>query len=153
MVFRFVWPGKTKNGQLRALADDYLERLRHFVRCEITEVRAAGDVETTAGIELESKRISDRLRPGDFSVLLDSEGVERSSQDLADEITRWEKEGVKAMTFIVGGAGGVSANLRGRISSNWSLSRLTFTHEMARVLLLEQLYRAYTIARGLPYQK
>lgn len=153
MHFRVVWPGRIRNTQLQALASDYLERLRHFVRCEITEVRDAGKVRTKAGIELESKRISDRLRPGDFTVLLDSEGSEWSSQQLAEEIKRWENQGPREVVFIVGGAGGVSSELRRKVNHKWSLSRLTFTHEMARVMLLEQLYRAYTIVRGLPYQK
>src|SRR3990170_766641 len=151
MHFQAVWPGRIKNAHLQALASDYLERLRHFVRFEVIEVRDAGNIETKAGIELESKRISDRLRPGDYWVLLDSEGTQWSSWELAEQVKRWENKGVKEVVFIVGGAGGVSPDLRRKVGHHWSLSRLTFTHEMARVVLLEQLYRAYTIVRGLPY--
>jgi 23S rRNA (pseudouridine1915-N3)-methyltransferase len=72
---------------------------------------------------------------------------------LAKEIQRWQDSGTKEVTFIVGGPNGVSTELSARASKRWSLSRLTLTHEMARVVLLEQLYRAYTIIHGLPYQK
>jgi len=105
------------------------------------------------GIDKDSKRISDGLRQGAVNVLLDPAGAEWSSEQLAREIQRWQDGGTKEVTFIVGGPNGVSKELAARASRRWRLSRLTLTHEMARVVLLEQLYRAYTIIHGLPYQK
>jgi 23S rRNA (pseudouridine1915-N3)-methyltransferase len=152
MRFRIIWPGKTKDARLRALIEDYAGRLSHFVRCEVTELKEPGRVDK-AGIDKETKRISDGLRPGAVTVLLDPEGAEWTSQQLADQVRSWETNGIKEVAFIVGGPHGVGPELVMRADKRWSLSRLTLTHEMARVLLLEQLYRAYTIVHGLPYQK
>ena len=76
-----------------------------------------------------------------------------SSQDLAGEIERWQNSGVKEVAFVIGGADGLSSEVAELADSTLSLSFLTFTHEMARVILVEQLYRAYTILRGFPYQR
>jgi 23S rRNA (pseudouridine1915-N3)-methyltransferase len=148
-----IWTGKTRDARLRALIDDYLKRLSHFARCEISEFRESPGSERKLGIDKDSKRISDGLREGAVNVLLDPKGVEWNSEQLAKEIQRWQDIGTKEVAFIVGGSNGVSAELSARANKRWSLSRLTLTHEMTRVLLLEQLYRAYTIIHGLPYQK
>ena len=152
MRFRIIWPGKTRDARLRALIQDYVDRLSHFVRCEITELREVGRDDKT-GIDKETKRISDALRPGAITVLLDPEGTEWTSQQLARQVTSWEGSGIKEVAFVVGGPHGFARELVLRADKRWSLSRLTLTHEMARVLLLEQLYRAYTIIHGMPYQK
>ena len=153
MRLRVIWTGKTRDAHLRALVDDYLKRLSHFTRCEIAELRESGGSEKSRGIDKDSKRISDGLREGAVNVLLDPEGTQWTSPQLAKEIQRWQNSGTKEVTFIVGGPSGVSAEISKRASKRWSLSRLTLTHEMSRVVLLEQLYRAYTIINGLPYQK
>ena len=152
MRVRVIWPGKTRDARLRSLIDDYVERLSHFVRCEVTELREEGR-DDKVGIDKESKRISDALRPGAVAILLDPEGVQWTSHELADQVRRWESNGIKEVAFIVGGPSGFSPQVLKRIDKRWSLSRLTLTHEMARVLLLEQVYRAYTIIHNLPYQK
>lgn len=148
---RVIWPGKTKDARLRALINDYLERLAHFVRCEIIEIREAA--ETRTGIDKYSQRISDRLSPDTTTVLLDPQGIEWTSEELAAQVRRWENSGTKEVAFIVGGPSGIARELSSPMNQRWSLSRLTLTHEMARVVLLEQLYRAYAINHGLPYQK
>ncbi len=152
MRFRIIWIGKTRDARLRALIDDYAERLSHFVRCEVTELREFGGTDKT-GIDKETKRISDALRPGSMTVLLDQDGAEWTSPQLADEVRRWEGNGIKEVAFVIGGPNGIAGDFKSRVDKRWSLSRLTLTHEMARVLLFEQLYRAYTIIHGLPYQK
>lgn len=152
MRFRIVWTGKTRDARLRALIDDYAERLSHFVRCEVVELRELGRSDKS-GIDKETKRISDALRSGSVTVLLDPDGVEWTSQQLAAQVKGWEGNGTKEVAFVVGGPNGVTDDFKSRADKRWSLSRLTLTHEMARVLLFEQLYRAYTIIHGLPYQK
>jgi len=153
MRLRVVWTGKTKDAHLKALADDYLKRLSRFGKCEIAEFRESADAGKKLGIDKDSKRISDGLHDGAVNVLLDPDGVEWTSPELAAEIQRWQDGGTKEITFIVGGPAGVSQELLARATKRWSLSRMTFTHEMTRVILLEQLYRAYTIIHRLPYQK
>jgi 23S rRNA (pseudouridine1915-N3)-methyltransferase len=152
MRFRIIWTGKTRDARLRALIEDYAERLSHFVRCEVTEIKERGRTDKT-GIDNETKRISDALRPGSLTVLLDPAGAEWTSHELAAQVKSWEDNGVKEVAFVIGGPNGFGPELLARADKRWSLSRLTLTHEMARVLLLEQLYRAYTIVHGLPYQK
>lgn len=150
MRFRFIWIGKTRDARLRALIEDYLQRLGHFVRYEVVELREGP---ARAGIEEERKRIIGALHPDALTVLLDVSGREWGSPELAAEVEKWQNSGLKEVAFIIGGPDGVAPEVTERASLRWSLSRLTLTHEMARVVLIEQLYRAYTIIHGLPYQK
>jgi 23S rRNA (pseudouridine1915-N3)-methyltransferase len=152
MRLQIIWPGKTKDARLKALIDDYSDRLSHFVRCEVVELREESRSDR-AGIDRESARISDALRSGAVKVVLDPAGVEWTSHDLANQVRKWENSGIKEVAFIIGGPRGLSEEVCARADKRWSLSRLTLTHEMARVLLFEQLYRAYTIVHNLPYQK
>ena len=152
MRLRIVWTGKTRDQRLHDLVADYSRRLAHFTRLEITELRESGRV-GKAGIDKDTERISDALRPGSLKVLLDPEGTEWTSHDLASLIANWENSGIKEVAFVIGGPLGFPADFVKQADKRWSLSRLTLTHEMARVLVIEQLYRAYTIIQGLPYQK
>ncbi|MFN2454023.1 MAG: 23S rRNA (pseudouridine(1915)-N(3))-methyltransferase RlmH [Pyrinomonadaceae bacterium] len=153
MRVRLIWIGKTRDANLRALAEEYLKRLTRFTRCEVTELAAPRARTERECKEDEGRRICEALRPDTLTVLLDVEGRAWSSQELAGEVEKWQDSGVKEAAFIIGGAYGVSMKVRERANVVWSLSRLTLTHEMARVVLLEQIYRAYTIIHGLPYQK
>ena len=153
MRLRLVWVGKTRSEPLRSLIDDYLRRLSRFARCEVTELREGAGADDRAVMAEEGKRITDALPANSFVVLLDVEGRQWSSPELAAELDRWQNEGRKEVAFVVGGHLGVSDEVKARADVRWSLSRLTLTHEMARVVLAEQLYRGFTILRGLPYQK
>jgi 23S rRNA (pseudouridine1915-N3)-methyltransferase len=151
MRIHFIWPGKTKDEHLRALVAEYLKRLSRFVRCQVIETReASGD---HSAVEKEAKRILEAIPAGSLTVLLDVKGSEWSSPELADEVTRWEGDSIKEVAIVIGGPDGIGQEVSERAQKRWRLSRLTLTHEMARVVALEQLYRAYTIKRGLPYQK
>jgi 23S rRNA (pseudouridine1915-N3)-methyltransferase len=152
MRLRFIWPGKTKDEHLRALVTEYLKRLQRFVRCEVIETREVPG-SNPAGMQKESQRILDAIPANSLVVLLDVRGRERTSHQLADEVRGWENDSVKEVAIVIGGQDGFSSEVAERANQRWRLSRLTLTHEMARVLVLEQVYRAYTINRGLPYQK
>jgi 23S rRNA (pseudouridine1915-N3)-methyltransferase len=147
MRLRFIWPGKTKDEHLRTLVDEYLKRLTRFVRCEVIETREG------AGVDKDSQRILEAIPAASVALLLDVKGLEWSSQELADEVRRWEHDSIKEVAIVIGGPEGLSAEVAARAQKRWRLTRLTLTHEMARVVAVEQLYRAYTINRGLPYQK
>ena len=146
MKFRFLWVGKTKDKSWRALQEEYFARLSHFVRCEIVEIKDSGN-------EMEGKLISEKLNQSTFVCLLDVKGRSISSPDLAKNIENWQNRGLKEVTFVIGGAEGVASEVVEMADYSLSLSFLTFTHEMARVVMLEQLYRAFTIIKGFPYQK
>ena len=151
---RLIWVGKTKNEHMRALLNDYSLRLGRFVRCEVTELRESASKDARAVVAEEGRRIADALGAESVLVLLDVEGERRwSSPELAAQVERWQSEGKKEIAFVIGGHLGVAPELKARATVRWSLSRLTLTHEMARVVLVEQLYRAYTIIKGFPYQK
>lgn len=150
MKFKFVWIGKTRDRQWKALQDQYLKRLSHFVKCEISELKESSP---PGRPDIEGERILEIVNQKTFVVLLDVTGGAMSSQDLAGKVEGWQNRGLKEITFVVGGANGVSREVAERADIGLSLSFLTFTHEMARVVLLEQLYRAYTIIKGFPYQK
>ena len=150
MKFRFIWVGKTRDKNYLALQDEYLRRLSHFVRCEIIEVKESAQHEDK---EIEGKRILEKVNQTPFVCLLDVEGRKLSSPQLANEVEKWQNAGMKEVTFIIGGAEGVSPEVARRANDRLSLSFLTFTHEMARVVLFEQLYRSFTIIKGFPYQK
>lgn len=152
MRLRFIWPGKTKDEHLRALATEYLKRLQRFVSCEAIETRQVAGSDKSS-VEKESQRILDAIPVHSMIVLLDVDGHEWSSQELAAEVRRWENDSIKEVAIVIGGQDGVSSEVAARAQKRWRLSKLTFTHEMARVVAVEQLYRAYTINRGLPYQK
>ncbi|HMS40918.1 MAG TPA: 23S rRNA (pseudouridine(1915)-N(3))-methyltransferase RlmH [Pyrinomonadaceae bacterium] len=146
MKFRFLWIGKTKQKNWLALQEEYLQRLSHFVKFEIVELKDAGK-------EIEGKLILDKLNQSQFICLMDVKGRSISSHDLAAEIEKWQNRGLKEIVFIIGGAEGVASEVVERADNSLSLSFLTLTHEMARVVLLEQIYRAFTIIKGFPYQK
>jgi 23S rRNA (pseudouridine1915-N3)-methyltransferase len=152
MHLRFIWPGKTKDERLRSLAAEYLKRLSRFTRCEVVEVRESRKRDAAA-VEKESRRVADAIPDGSLVLLLDLNGTEWSSKELADQVQRWENESLKELAIVIGGPQGIGEEVQARARMRWRLSRLTLTHEMARVLALEQVYRAYAINRGMPYQK
>lgn len=146
MIFRFIWVGKTKDKNWRALQEEYFARLSHFVRCEIVEIKDS-DKET------EGKLILEKANQSSFVCILDVKGRSISSPELAKTVENWQNRGLKEIAFVIGGAEGLASGVVEKADYSLSLSFLTFTHEAARVILLEQLYRAYTIIRGFPYQK
>jgi 23S rRNA (pseudouridine1915-N3)-methyltransferase len=150
MRFRFVWIGKTKDKNWRALQEEYCRRLSHFIKFETTEIKDSAPHE---GSEIEGKRILENLNQSTFVCLLDVKGRESSSHELAELIEKWQNRGLKEIAFVIGGAAGVSNEVVEKADYSLSLSRLTLTHDMARVVLIEQLYRAFTIIKGFPYQK
>ena len=152
MKLRFIWPGKTKDERLRSLVNEYLKRLSRFTRCNLAEVRES-TTRDTAAVAKEHGRIAEAIPSGSLVVLLDLQGREWSSKELANQVQRWENESVKEVAIVIGGPEGVNDQIQARAQMRWRLSRLTLTHEMTRVIAVEQIYRAFTINRGLPYQK
>src|SRR4051812_38421549 len=102
MRIRFIWPGKTRDEHLRALVAEYLKRLTRFVRCEVIETReSAGD---GSGVKKESERILSAVPPGSLLVVLDLNGRQRTSHELAEEVRQWENDSIKEVAIVIGGA-------------------------------------------------
>ena len=137
----------------RQAADDYAGRLRRYVSLNEFEVREASRAPTIAAQRAEeAKRLRARISPGTTVVALSREGSGWSSGELARQVERW-RIASRPVVLLVGGSNGLDAALLAGAQLRWSLSPLTLPHELARVVVLEQLYRAFTILRGEPYHK
>ncbi|MGA9773386.1 MAG: 23S rRNA (pseudouridine(1915)-N(3))-methyltransferase RlmH [Blastocatellia bacterium] len=155
MRLRFVWVGKTKRAPIKELIGEYLDRLARFAQVEIVELRDRDNVGTIAQriIDKEGEDILARTVSDPFVIALDERGREMDSLQMAEFIEKHRLTGTKQITFIVGGHSGLSDAVRKRADAVLALSRMTLTHEFARALLVEQVYRAFTIIYDLPYQK
>ena len=137
----------------RAAADDYLRRLRRYATPTEREVREASRAPTVPLQRAEeAARLKTRLADGSSVVALAREGTGWSSRELARQLDRWLLA-ARPLAFVIGGSAGLDPSLIARADARWSLGPLTFPHELARIIVLEQLYRAFTILRGEPYHK
>ena len=139
MKLRIVWVGETKNPHISSLSTDYADRIRHFLPLEISEVK--------------EEKLSSALEKSDRVVVLDPKGKPWTSGQVAEFVQQHMTSDPRRLTFVIGDFAGLPPELKKRADVQWALSPLTFTHELARVLLLEQLYRALTIIHNLPYSK
>ncbi len=139
MRYRIVAVGRMKNAALRAVCDEYLDRLRHYTKVEEHEAK-------------DEARVLGAVPEGARLVALTRRGDEWSSVQLAEWTERWEMDG-RDVVFALGGADTLPDEVLRKAERLWSLSQLTLPHEVARVVLYEQLYRAHTIRRGEPYHR
>jgi 23S rRNA (pseudouridine1915-N3)-methyltransferase len=154
MKLLLLWIGKTKDRRLLELIDDYLHRLAKYVKYDVLELAATrAALERAALLEAEAKSLLGAISPGAYKIALDEQGKQLSSVGLAHLIEQRQNAGTRELAFIIGSHFGLAARVKDQADMIWSLSALTFTHEMARLVLAEQLYRAYTIIHGHPYQK
>jgi 23S rRNA (pseudouridine1915-N3)-methyltransferase len=145
MRWHIIAIGKPKLEFARLGIEEYAARLKPFVPVTMHYLKAASP-------EAESLALLDRSK-GMLRVVLDERGAHVPSRELAQKITNWEVQGPRDYALLVGGAEGHSEALRQAAGWMWSLSKLTLQHELALVVALEQLYRAYTIKAGLPYHR
>jgi len=148
--------GKTKEQYLAAGIDDFGVRLRRFAQLELPVLKEKKNTakEDTARQQNEEGQILLGSVPLSARIVaLAPAGKQLSSEELADLLSRWEDQGVREIAFLIGGPTGLAAELVQRADYVLSLSRMTFTHEMARLLVLEQLYRAFSIKAGTGYHK
>ena len=154
MKITLLFTGKTKPDYLRQGVADYTRRIGHFVSLEIIEIqdqRKTGQVPGKKIMEYERDRIMNRLGPEDFVILLDERGTQLSSAELAGTIEEKAMQSVKKLVFVTGGAFGFDQKVYDRANMLLSVSKMTFSHQLIRILFLEQLYRAFTMIKGHPY--
>ncbi len=142
MRLKVAWVGKTKEAAIQSLGTEYLKRLQRYVSTEAYETS-----DETALLKLADK--ATRTTP--VLVLLDSKGKQVSSEELAELLRRHQDRGTQELIFAIGPADGWSDAARKRANSILSLGKMTLPHELARVVVLEQLYRGFTILAGHPY--
>ena len=156
MRLRILWVGKTKNAPIRALCADYVERLRRFLACEIIETRDLARSRRVRGLELlsvEAEELERFLPEGCRMIVLDAVGKQMSSAELARYLEGELNRGTRDLAFVIGSPEGLDRRMGDRAQLKLSLGKMTWTHEMCRVLLLEQLYRAMCIIRNIPYHR
>ncbi|HXW51393.1 MAG TPA: 23S rRNA (pseudouridine(1915)-N(3))-methyltransferase RlmH [Candidatus Acidoferrales bacterium] len=141
---------KLREAYLREGCDMYVERLNPLAPVSIIEVRSSSGPDAPV---VEGEAILNRLQDDALLWALDQTGRSMSSHDLAARLASAERSGARRLVLAIGGAQGLSAAVRKRANFVWSLSELTFLHEMARLIVLEQLYRAVKINRGQPYHR
>jgi 23S rRNA (pseudouridine1915-N3)-methyltransferase len=143
MKIHLVMLGKTRRPEIRALMDDYVARIKRFADVHITELRE-DSASSLRKLTLDSAATV---------ILLDDAGKNQTSAQFAKWLGETRDRGAREIVFLCGGAEGFPETLRRRATQKLSLSSLTFSHEMARAMLAEQLYRAFAILAGHPYPK
>lgn len=151
--------GKIKEKYLTAAVDEYVKRLSRYTKVEIVEVADERTAEGASKKEedqvrrTEGCRLLSRIPDGAYVVALAIEGEAMSSVQLAGRLEALTTAGESSLVFIIGGSLGLSPEVLGRADMKLSFSKLTFPHQLMRVILLEQIYRSFRIIRGEPYHK
>lgn len=159
MQLEILAVGKLKERYLKQGAEEYLKRLRPYARVNVVEVpeeKPTGSLsaaEETRIKEREGERILTRLHPDTHVIALAIEGDSLSSEELAGYINRLATYGQSRLSFIIGGSVGLSPDVLDRADRLLSFSKMTFPHQLIRLILLEQLYRSFKIIRGETYHK
>lgn len=159
MSIDIVCVGKVKERYLRDAIDEYRKRLSRFAKVDVIEVadektpEHASDTLNAQIKEKEGERILKHLRDGAFVVALAIEGDQLTSEQLAARIAQWGLHGVSHLQFVIGGSLGLDPRVLRRANMPLSFSKMTFPHQLMRVILLEQIYRAFKINAHEPYHK
>lgn len=154
MNITLICIGKTDEQSLEELISKYEKRLPNhwnYNRIEIPDIKNRKNLSETQQKEREAENILAKIEPTDYFVLLDERGKQWTSIQFSSEIQNWMNQSIKRIVFVVGGPYGFSDNVYQRANLKLSLSKMTFTHQMIRLFLVEQLYRAFSILQGKPY--
>ena len=150
MKIRVVWVGKNRDPWVKEVDAEYAGRIRRYAPLELGEARDEKGAEAEEMRRRECERLEKLVPPGATLLLLDERGEQMDSPDLAAYIGKQRDSGTGELVFAIGGAYGFSEEFRRR-GRLLALSKMTFTHQMVRVFLLEQIYRAFTILNNEPY--
>jgi len=154
MKLQILFTGRTTGPIYPALINQYVQRLAHYIPTQVEEIP---DLKNTRSLtpeqqkEREADQVFERLQPGDVLVLLDERGREMTSREFSQWIEQKMQTVPRRLVLLVGGPYGFSPRIYEAASHKLSLSQMTFSHQMVRLFLVEQLYRAFTILRGEPY--
>lgn len=154
MKIRILLIGKTDEAWLIEAIDKYFKRINNYLSIQfdiIPDLKKAGKISIEQQKEEEGKLIIRSIEKQEFVILLDDKGKERTSLELSDFLQKKMSAGIKTLTFVIGGPYGFSPEVYKTFPEKISLSKLTFSHQMVRLLLLEQIYRSMTILNNEPY--
>ncbi len=159
MNISIICVGKIKESYYREALEEYIKRLSKYCKTDIIEVKdeqtkeGASEREETIVKETEGKRILDKIPDGSYVISTAIEGRRLSSEQFASHIDSLGVKGVSRLVFIIGGSLGLSDEVKKRADMMLSFSDMTYPHQLMRVILAEQIYRAYRIIKGEPYHK
>ena len=159
MKIRLLVVGHLKETYWKEAQNEYLKRLTPYANVTIEEVDDLPSSKDDSPAEMEevkkkeNAKLLSKIKPSDFVVLLDLGKEQPDSVELSSRLEKWMRDGGSSITFVIGGSLGLSNEMRKRGNASLTLSKLTFTHQMTRVILLEQIYRSFKILRNEPYHK
>lgn len=159
MTIKIIGVGKLKEKYFKAGIAEYAKRMNRYAKFEIVEVpdekapESLSPAEMQAVMDKEGERILDKIKDREYVFVLAIQGKERSSEEFAKEINQLTTYGHSDLTFVIGGSLGLSKAVMQRANTTISFGRFTLPHQLMRLVLTEQIYRAYTIINGLPYHK
>jgi len=155
MRIKVLWPGRTRSPEFRCLEESYLERINRLAPCRLIvtgEARGLPESRPDRILTFEAEGLEKHIKD-DYIICLIDKGRDMSSQDFARFLRQREAASGRSPAFVVGGFLGLAESLLAKADLKLSLSRMTFSHELSRVVLLEQIYRGLTILRGRSYAK
>ena len=154
MNIRLITIGKTDNKSLQSLIDDYTKRLSFYVKFDleiIPDIKNVKNLSEAQQKEKEGELILSKITPTDHLILLDENGKTFSSVGFSDFLQKKMNAGTKTLVFVIGGPYGFSETVYQKAQGKVSLSEMTFSHQMVRLFVIEQIYRGFTILRNEPY--
>lgn len=154
MTIKLLAIGKTDNQQLQTLIDDYQKRLGFYIKFEfeiIPDLKKVKNLSEEQQKQKEGDLILNKLNATDVLVLLDENGKHLDSVGFSDYLQKHMNSGIKQLVFVIGGPYGFSKDVYDKASGKLSLSKMTFSHQMIRLFMIEQLYRGFTILKNEPY--
>lgn len=154
MNIKLLAIGKTDNKNLQALIDEYTKRLGFYIKFDleiIADIKNVKNLSEAQQKQKEGELILSKLTPTDHLILLDENGKSFSSVGFADELQKKMNAGIKTLVFVIGGPYGFSDDIYKKANGKISLSAMTFSHQMVRLFVIEQIYRGFTILKNEPY--
>ncbi|MEQ8421094.1 MAG: 23S rRNA (pseudouridine(1915)-N(3))-methyltransferase RlmH [Arenibacter algicola] len=154
MTIKLLVLGKTDSTQLSQLIEEYQNRLKHYIKFEleiIPDIKNTKNLSEKQQKEKEGNAILNKLNATDLLVLLDEKGKQKTSVEFSEYLQKNMNSGLKQLVFVIGGPYGFSDAVYQKSQGKISLSKMTFSHQMVRLFMVEQLYRAFTILRNEPY--
>ncbi|WP_028574786.1 23S rRNA (pseudouridine(1915)-N(3))-methyltransferase RlmH [Desulfonatronovibrio hydrogenovorans] len=148
---RIIQVGKVRKGFCREALGHYLQKITPYIQVQLVTVKDARNGDRHQKMETEARAILDRLTPQDLLVVLDEQGKAMTSRKFSARLQAWDEDPGRRPCFVVGGAWGLSDTVRSKADQLMGLGPMTLPHELAAVVLLEQIYRAQTILHGHPY--
>lgn len=158
-TIRLIAVGKIKERYLKEGISEFVKRMKAYSQVQIIELadeptpEKLSSAEMEGVKEIEGKKILSKIKDGDYCIALDLKGKELSSEDFAHHLSRWQVEGYSTLTFLIGGSLGLSQEVLKRADYRLSFGKMTYPHQLMRLILMEQIYRGFRILHGHPYHK